>query len=151
MTIDILDAIYDHADNMTIDNDYSFDWKTLRSIGNGSLATKKGDAVFSVKFLEAEVSEISGQSEFLFTTPTIITGSVAFSKVVNLEESDYELVKTKALIFADLTRAFGFQPSGMCSAGSHSFELIRELPADPSGNVAIVKLEYQQKYYGSRK
>ena len=149
---DILDAVYAKHEDMTIANGYSFDWSIHQSIGNGTLGSVD-DVLpsFSARWMPEISSPDAGQSLYHLSASIIIRGEIEYNPVINLNEQDREVQRSKSLMIEDIRKAFGYVSSAQCVAGLKDIVYNGEQEINTiSGHILAVELEFVLRWYDTR-
>jgi hypothetical protein len=156
--VDILDAFYAHLANITVLNGYNYDWYSLKSIGNGSLAPKDDQANvnFSIgietpsdEFIGSDFN--SGQSKFYLSAPLYARAYFKYDEL-DIDSNDYYIEVVRSKMIEDIRTAFGLPFSGACTAGLNELVYVQEIePEDVSGYTVTIQLEFQIRWYDDRR
>jgi len=151
---DILDSLYNRTSSMVEVGGYNYDWSPKYSMGNGSLPiVDNGDALLSVRLMPETSSQEAGQGQYWLTMMVRVYGLVKYDITGDVDETDYNVEATKAMLLDDLRRAFGLPWEGFCTAGGDDITYFQEIPMPtPSkgGHRVEVCGEWRIKWRDSR-
>jgi hypothetical protein len=154
MRPEILPVLYDHFDNMTILNDYYFDWESVKSKGNGSLALKKATvsakAKSNISFGNAEELQAVSGGRSLVQVPMFVSANVPYKiSATTLENHDPEAELIRSKLLSDLRNGFRFVTGEMCSAGVQYIFNMQETDSEVSNGdmVLHVKVQFDLQYF----
>ena len=152
MRPDIIAVLYSQFGNMTTVNGYYYNWETVESKGNGSLALKAptttATAKANISFGNAEELLVVSGGRSLVQVPMVVCANVPYL-LGTLEEHDTgaELVRGKML--SDLRNGFRFVTGAMCAVGVQLITGMQEqAPEVADGSLLYhVKVEFSLQYF----
>ena len=154
MRPEILPALYEHFDNITVLGGYHFDWESVKSKGNGSLALKKSTvsakAKANIYFGNAEELQVVSGSRSLVKVPMFVSANVPYKiKATTLEDHDPEVELIRSKLLSDLRSGFRFVTGDMCTAGVQYIFNMQEVDPEVSDGsmVLFVKVQFDLQYF----
>jgi hypothetical protein len=102
----LIDKMYLFADVMKPANGYVYTWGKLKSMNNGTFATKAKGALLNVKITNDNQEGSAGQNKRHMTSDLIITGLVRSVLADTLENNDLLVQQISADLESDIINGF---------------------------------------------
>ena len=154
MRPEILPSLYAQFANMTVLKGFYFNWESVKSKGNGSLALKKptvsAKAKANISFGNAEELQVVSGGRSLVKVPMFVSANVPYKiSATTLENHDPEAELIRSKLLSDLRNGFRFVTGDMCSAGVQYIFNLQETDSEVSNGdmVLFVKVQFDLQYF----